>query len=334
MTTLSDTYTFRPMTLEDGQAVVDLINADSMFFDQHPETNLESCLADWQAPVFDMKNCTLLAVDRDQNIVGYAELWDINQPYVKKYGWGVVHPGHAGRGIGTAFLSWIETSARARIHLCPDGTRVALQEGIHESRKPGLKLLEDNGFSLLRRYYTMMIKMKEPPAAPVIPDGITIRPIREDEETAFFRVIYDSFHDHWGFVEQPFDQYVEHQKYIVSHLQGYDFSLWYGAFEGNKLIGACLGLKSVDEFPNTAWIEKLGTLREARGKGVGLALLLTCFGEVYRRGIGNVGLGVDASSLTGATRLYEKAGMHVLRNIYLYDKELRPGKDLAVQTVD
>jgi len=42
-----------------------------------------------------------------------------------------------------------------------------------------------------------------------------------------------------------------------------------------------------------------------------------------------VGLGVDSTSLTNATRLYEKAGMHVDRQYDTYEYELRQGKDLA-----
>ncbi len=43
-----------------------------------------------------------------------------------------------------------------------------------------------------------------------------------------------------------------------------------------------------------------------------------------------VGLGVDGQSLTGAQRLYERAGMQVTMHIGTYEKELRPGKDLSV----
>ena len=46
-----------------------------------------------------------------------------------------------------------------------------------------------------------------------------------------------------------------------------------------------------------------------------------------------MGLGVDAQSLTGATRLYEKAGMHVDRQYANYEKELRPGEDLGTQSL-
>ena len=60
-----------------------------------------------------------------------------------------------------------------------------------------------------------------------------------------------------------------------------------------------------------------------------MALLLNSFQEFYRRGKQRVGLGVDASSLTNATRLYENAGMHISLQYDTYEMEIRPGKDLA-----
>jgi ribosomal protein S18 acetylase RimI-like enzyme len=55
-----------------------------------------------------------------------------------------------------------------------------------------------------------------------------------------------------------------------------------------------------------------------------MALLRRACAEFYRRGRGKVALGVDSESLTGATRLYERAGMRVERLYSVYRKELRP----------
>ena len=44
-------------------------------------------------------------------------------------------------------------------------------------------------------------------------------------------------------------------------------------------------------------------------------------------------LGVDASSLTGALKLYESAGMRVLREFKMFENELRPGRELAVESL-
>jgi mycothiol synthase len=48
------------------------------------------------------------------------------------------------------------------------------------------------------------------------------------------------------------------------------------------------------------------------------------FRALYRQGTRRVGLEVDARNATGATRLYEKAGMVVERRSDSFEKELRP----------
>jgi ribosomal protein S18 acetylase RimI-like enzyme len=82
-----------------------------------------------------------------------------------------------------------------------------------------------------------------------------------------------------------------------------------------------------------AWIDELAVLRPWRRQGIGLALLHQCFGEFHRRGRYKVGLGVDGESLTGATRIYKKAGMHVFQRRDAYEKVLRPGEDLSTRSL-
>ena len=53
-------------------------------------------------------------------------------------------------------------------------------------------------------------------------------------------------------------------------------------------------------------------------------MLLQAFGAFYRQGRPGVGLGVDSENLTGATRIYERAGMKVTRDFAIFEKELRP----------
>jgi len=82
------------------------------------------------------------------------------------------------------------------------------------------------------------------------------------------------------------------------------------------------------------WVMDLSVRRPWRKQGLGLALLQHSFVEYYNRGFRSVGLGVDASSLTGATRLYEKAGMHVQRKYDRYELELRAGEELVKTELD
>ncbi len=61
-----------------------------------------------------------------------------------------------------------------------------------------------------------------------------------------------------------------------------------------------------------------------RRRGITLALLHTAFGELHRRGIPRVELGVDAQSPTGAARLYERAGMRAAFGWEFWEKALEP----------
>ena len=81
------------------------------------------------------------------------------------------------------------------------------------------------------------------------------------------------------------------------------------------------------------WVNILGVRRPWRKRGIGVALLEHSFGEFYRRGILKAGLGVDAESLTGALRLYEKAGMHVHLIFDNYEKTIREGREISVESL-
>ena len=60
----------------------------------------------------------------------------------------------------------------------------------------------------------------------------------------------------------------------------------------------------------------------SRRTGLGLALLQSGFVALWRRGHTHVGLEVDSENETGATRLYERAGMKVTRRYATYEKVL------------
>jgi GNAT superfamily N-acetyltransferase len=76
---------------------------------------------------------------------------------------------------------------------------------------------------------------------------------------------------------------------------------------------------------NWGWIGTLAVRPAWRRRGLGLALLQESFGRFYARGERTVALGVDAQNPTGPTRLYERAGMGVLWQADVWQKELRAG---------
>ncbi len=109
----------------------------------------------------------------------------------------------------------------------------------------------------------------------------------------------------------------------------FDPSLCFLALDGDQIAGFALCRPYID----MGWVDELGVLRPWRRKGLGLALLHHAFHAFQARGFLRVGLGVDAQNLTGATRLYERAGMSPFRQWDIYQKELRPGVELATRSL-
>jgi ribosomal protein S18 acetylase RimI-like enzyme len=103
--------------------------------------------------------------------------------------------------------------------------------------------------------------------------------------------------------------------------------------DGDEVAGISLCPPHSIDDSEVGWVGTLGVRRPWRKRGLGLALLRHSFNEFYRRGKRKVGLGVDAENLTGALRLYENAGMHVEQAFDQYEKELRPGREISVQSL-
>ena len=157
--------------------------------------------------------------------------------------------------------------------------------------------------------------MTLPPDRPAWPAGVTVRTMQPDRDARIAHaVIEEAFADHWGHLPRSFEDWEQ----LVLQRDGFDPALTFMAFDGNEVAGIV-----VNRYRDIAWVGQLAVRRAWRKRGLGLALLLHSFNEFYQRGDRAVGLGVDAQSLTGAARLYKKAGMHVTRQYDTYEKVLR-----------
>jgi mycothiol synthase len=70
------------------------------------------------------------------------------------------------------------------------------------------------------------------------------------------------------------------------------------------------------------WVGAIGVRPRWRRRGIGLALLQHTLAAFFARGIRQVRLGVDVQNTSGATRLYERAGMSVETEEGVYEREL------------
>lgn len=232
------------------------------------------------------------------------------------------------RGIGSVLLANLEARSAELVAGAPDGARVVAQAWTKGDWEPGLAFARRHGYTVSRRFYRMTITMTEPPPAPAWPDGVAVRAFRPGvDERAVFEAVEEAFTDHWGHLPMDFD--VWRRRF---DRDDFDPSLWFLAVDGET--GQIAGTSLCSVIPGMGWVGSLSVRRPWRRRRLASALLNHTFGVFWERGQRTVGLGVDAGSLTGATRLYESVGMSVSEHYDQVEKEMRPGRDLAVRDLD
>jgi len=329
---LPEGYVARPARAEDAEVLVALFNLDSQRVVGLDTHDVENQSTEWRTPGFDLERDTRVVHAPSGEPVAYAEVWDLDAPHVRLWSWGCVHPKHVGRGIGSTLLAWKDERGREALAQAPVDARVSLRHMVYGNDELPSRLLQAHGYRLIRHFSRMQIELDQPIPEPTHLAGVTVRSfeITTDFEPTV-RAVRESFRDHWGYVETPLEGELAVWRHEIAEEKDFDPSLWFLAIDGDKIVAMCLCSLKAPEDADLGYVHTLGVLRSWRRRGVALALLHHAFGEFQRRGKKRVGLGVDAASLTGATRLYERAGMRPIRQSDLYEKELRPGRDLTTQ---
>ena len=319
----------RAPMLEDTEALVDMFNAVSQKLLGIDQVTVEEQRIEFEMPGRSLEEDFRVVVAPDGTMAGYIEVFGLSEPFTPLYCWGRVHPEHQGRGVGSYLLQWAEERARKALPLSKPELRVPLWAFCNTIDTQAQAMFTNQGFAFLRHNLRMVIELNDPPPEPVWPAGITVRPIVPgQEEFAAFAAGREAFGDHFGHVARPLEEEFETWKHRMYNSPDYDPSLWFLALDGEQIAGNSLCFKRTDNDPSFGWVASLSVRRPWRRQGLGLALLQQSIAEFYRRGYRKVGLGVDAQNLTGAVRLYEKAGMHpdMRHQMTIYEKELRPGK--------
>lgn len=332
---LPEGFTVRPATLDDAETAVSIMNACSQAQFGRDEHNVDDVKTEWSHKKFNLETNTRLVFSPDGEPAGYVEIWDIRAVPVNPWVWARVHPKFEGLGIGTYLLQYGEERVRLVEDRVPEDAKISMRCGTVSTHEPAKELLTDYGMNLIRSFWTMLIDLDEQPDFPTLPNHITVKTFTETQDLLqVVRAVNEAFKDHWGFVAQPEEETLKDWAEWIEKDPKHDPTLWFLAMDGDEIAGVSLCRLEAWNDPSWGWVDELGVRRDWRRQGVALALLQHSFAELYKRGKKHVGLGVDADSLTGATRLYEKAGMRIYREFHDYEKVLRPGRDYATQTLD
>ena len=315
--TVPSGFIVRAPTLDDLEAVTDLINTCVIAEYGAPEYTTDELRSDWEWAGFTLATDGWLIVSPDGQLAGYAAMW-IGP--IRLFGEVYVQPEQRGRGIGSCLLERIETRGKQHAAQALANASFLLMQEINVSNEVGKRLLEKAGYTISRHNWRMEITLVEAPPAPVWPAGIMLRHFAPgQDERAIHATTEEAFQHNRGFSPTPFEHWAQT---MIRH-EWHDPSLWFIAMDGTELAGVALCRKHHMQ-TEMGWVNILAVRAPWRQKGLGMALLQQAFGEFYRRAIRQVGLSVDSENITGATRLYEQAGMRVTRQYDRYQKELRP----------
>jgi len=324
-------FTSRHGSLDDVAMAAEMGRQYALASTGFSDVDVDTLRSQWQNPGFDPAQDLYFVLSPQGELAGYYEVWALGEPPVHPYIWGAVAVDYQGLGIGTHMLAWAEQRTRHVLDKVPADARVAPVVSFPHQIEQAKALFEDNHWVYLRSSYTMCIDFEAPPPAPVFPPGLAIRTYRPEHAKAIYRAVDEAFSDHFGHVDTPFESGFARFKHGLIDEPAFDGGLWFIAWDGDEIAGICLNRVHAYDDPECGYVGTLGVRRPWRKQGLGLALLRQSFGEFYARGRRKVSLGVDALNMTGALRLYENAGMRVVRHFDQYEKELRPGRELRLQ---
>jgi mycothiol synthase len=291
--------------LDELAALTDLINRNSDELYGEREASVETMRMWLTGPKFDPATDIRVAVVDDE-FRGYVDVDPDPEPI---YWVDLRVPLSEPDDVRVALLDWVEGRARER------GGEL-LRVNAASTDEPIKRLLEDRGSRVIRHFYRMRIELDHEPSEPHWPEEMTLRTATPDDAETVYEAHQESFEDHWEHTRMPFEEW---QHWLMR--EGFDPTLWFVLEDGEEIAAVELCREHEGE-ARLGWVSVLGVRKQWRRRGLGRALLLHAFREFFRRGFHAAALGVDAESLTGANRLYESAGMRVVRQSDVYEKAL------------
>ncbi len=309
---LPEGFSLRAPTMADAAAVAALITACGIAEGDVSGIDPAVVAADWRQPSVDLSHDAWMIFAADGALAAFADILPVGDTDYEIEC--CVLPRFTGLGLGTYLTARTETRARERI--ASTSGLMTLTGAFNSVNVAARELYESAGFTPVRYFLHMYIRLDAPPPMPVLPEGFTLRAIDPDsDERTLYDTLNEAFADHWEFAPTPYDEWIEQK----GDPDLYDPSLRFLA----EIDGQPAGALMCRYRGGVPWVQGLGVRRPWRRRGLGSALLRQAFAVFYARGGREVALNVDADSPTGATHLYERAGMTVATRFDMVRKTLR-----------
>jgi len=298
---LPDGFTVRPPEPSDAEAMFDMLAAYNTAVVGFADCTLDETAYCIGRPGFDRTTDGWLVFDESGLPAGYATALGEGDAAVI---------GIEVAAQDSAVAAWLleQTMRRARAMGSEHGhSGVTIDAFVYRDDEPLRALLANKGFATGTTYHRMRIDHTGAVAAAEVPAGVVIRRGALDDATrsAAHKVTNDCFRGQFGWVERPYDEWLEaHESLPI--------------FEWSQITllevdGRAVAIRDCSdgyvENENCGRVGMLGVVEEFRGRGLAKFLLRDAFARDAAAGRMGTILLVDTNNPTPALGLYLSVGM-------------------------
>lgn len=249
----------------------------------------------------------------DAVLVGYFSIYPrhADGTYQKIHVEGAVRPDRRGRGIGAVLVrAMIDRADAVHREKHPDMPAKLMLTGLSTNEEQA-RLLADAGFGAERYSFVMRTVLGSVSEPEPLPDGYRLERYDESWSAAMHAAHNEAFVDHPNFTpwtDVMWKQWVtdsrnfrpglslvavheDEPSTVVAYIQSNEFDAYFEATGRRE-----------------AYVAKVGTRREHRGKGLAGRLLRHALWGYQQAGYEEASLDVDSENPTGALGIYERAG--------------------------
>ena len=302
---------FRCFQIEADYALMHSILMESTKADQVVETATLDDVKIWCAlsERFDPKRDILFALDDNGTEIGFSRVsWYTGKDDVKLYNQvSYLIPEYSKPGIWSEIvkeneLRLREIAAKHPYHQC------FFQSWATEIQKEWIAVLENEGFKAVRHFNNMLHSLEHIPGCG-LPDGIEVRPVRDDHYRKIWETQREVQRELFEFVAE---QWVDDSYQTWSKNPSHTPYLWQIAWDGDQVVGMVLA--RIDKAENQALNRKRGYTEHVfvrkpwRQRGIAKALIARSLQEIKEQGMEEAELGVDTENESGAYEFYRKMG--------------------------
>ena len=250
-----------------------------------------------------------------EELVGYFSILPRGEAegHLKVHVQGAVLPARRGQGIGTRLVAaMLARAEEASTERRPDLPAKLTTTGL-SSDAAQADLLSSAGMSGERWNFVMRTSLDDLPDRLPLPRGYEFLRYDASMAGAMLDAHNAAFLDHPNFT--PWSETL--WKQFITESRSFRPELSFVVVPtGEKDIVAYLQTAEFDAYfeatgRREAYVGKLGTLREHRGRGIAAALLVHCLHAYRDAGFDEASLDVDSENPTGALGIYERAGFAV-----------------------